>query len=83
MFGDPFLIRLFPNFLKLFDNLRKFLLTDISDGITFLFYFGDLTLVLKARAVTKPFPDFSNFILTMKMRFPSCSDCQTLMIRPR
>ena len=31
MFGDPFLIRQFPNFLKLFDNLRKNLLTDISD----------------------------------------------------
>ena len=24
-------------------------------------YFGDLTLVLKSRAVTNPFPDISNF----------------------
>ena len=45
MFGDPFYIRYSANFLKLFDNLRKVLLADISDGIPCLFvilrpYFG-------------------------------------------
>ena len=45
MFGPLILISKFPNSLKLFDNLRKILLTDISDGIPcpFLFwrhYFG-------------------------------------------
>ena len=39
MFGDPFLIRYFPSILKLFDNLRKVLLTGISDGIPCLFVF--------------------------------------------
>ena len=39
IFGDPFHIRYFANFLKLFDNLRKVLLTDISDGIPCLFVF--------------------------------------------
>ena len=39
MFGDPFHIRYFANFLKLFDNLQKVLLADISDGTPFLFVF--------------------------------------------
>ena len=39
MFGDPFHISYLDNFLKLFDNLRKFLLADISDGIPCLFVF--------------------------------------------
>ena len=46
---------------KLFDNLRKVLHSDISDGIPFLFIFFDLTLVLRVRAVTNPFPDLHNF----------------------
>ena len=61
MFGDPFHIRYLANFLKLFDNLRKVLLSDIYDGIPCLFYFCDLTLVLRARAVTSPFPYIPNF----------------------
>ena len=60
--GDPFHISYFANFLKLFDNLRRVLLTDISYGIPFLFVFlRNLTLVLKSRAVTNPFPDLPNF----------------------
>ena len=61
MFGDPFHIRQPANFLKLFDNLQKVLLADISDGMPCLFYFCDLTLVLRTRAVTNPFPDLPNF----------------------
>ena len=62
MFGDPFHIRYLANFLKFFDNLGNVLLTDISNGIPCLFVFvRNLTLVLKARAVTNPFPDLSNF----------------------
>ena len=36
---DPFNIRYLANFLKLIDNLRKVLLTDIYDGTPFLFVF--------------------------------------------
>ena len=62
MFGPLLLIRKFTNFLKLFDHLRNVLLTDISDDIPCLFVFlRNLTLVLKSRAVTNPFPDLSNF----------------------
>ena len=61
MFGNPFYIRYLANFLKLFDNLRKVVLADIFDSIPYLFVFCDLTLVLKARAVTNPFPDLPNF----------------------
>ena len=62
MFGDPFQISYLANFLKLFDNLWKVLLADISDGIPCLFlFFRNLTLILKARAVTDPFPDLPNF----------------------
>ena len=39
MFGDPFHIRYLANFLKLFNNLQKVLLADISDGIPCLFVF--------------------------------------------
>ena len=39
MLGDPFHIRYFSNFLKIFDNIRKVLLADISDGIPWLFVF--------------------------------------------
>ena len=39
IFGDPFIIRYLANFLKLFDNLLKVLLTDISDGVPCLFVF--------------------------------------------
>ena len=46
MFGDLFHIRYLANFLKLFDNLRKVLLADISDGIPYVLYFCDLDLVL-------------------------------------
>ena len=45
VFEPLLLISQFPNFLKLFDNLQKVLLTNIYDGIPFLFvllrpYFG-------------------------------------------
>ena len=39
MFGDPFHIRYFSNFLKVLDNLQKVILADISDGIPWLFVF--------------------------------------------
>ena len=39
MFGPLLLIRYFINFLKLLDNLRKVLLTEISDSITWHFLF--------------------------------------------
>ena len=39
MFGDPFQIMYLANFLKLFDNLRKVLLTDIYNAIPCLFVF--------------------------------------------
>ena len=62
IFGDPFHISYFANFLKLFDNLTKFLLAEISNGIPCLFAFlRNLTLVLKPRAVTNPFRDLPNF----------------------
>ena len=62
MFGDPFHISYLANFLKLFDNLLKVLLADISNGIPCLFVFlRNLTLVLKAIAVTNPFTDIPNF----------------------
>ena len=61
MFGDHFHIRYLENFLKLFDNVRKVLHADISDGIPCLLVFFDPTLVLRARAVTNPFPALPNF----------------------
>ena len=61
MFGDPFQLRYLDKFFKLFDFVGKVLHTDISDGIPFLFVFFDLALVLRARAVTNPFPDLSNY----------------------
>ena len=60
MFRDPFHIRYLENVFKLFDFVGKILHTDISYGITCLFVFFDLDLVLRARAVTNPFPDLSN-----------------------
>ena len=39
MFGDPFRISYLDNFLKIFDNLQKVLLANISDGIPCLFVF--------------------------------------------
>ena len=61
MFGDPFHIRYLANFFKLSDNLRKVLLTDISDGIPCLFFLRNLTLVLKSIVVTNPFLGLPNF----------------------
>ena len=60
MCGDPFHIRYLDNSFKLFDFVGKVLHADISDGIPCLFVFSDLVLVLRARAVTNPFPDLSN-----------------------
>ena len=60
MFGDPFHIRYLEKHFKLFDFVGKFLQTDISNGIPCLFYFSGLALVLRARAVTNPFPSLSN-----------------------
>ena len=61
MFGPLLIIRQFPNFIKLFDNLRKVLLTDIYNGIPCLFvllhpYFG-----VEIQSGNQPFPDLSNF----------------------
>ena len=60
MFRDPFHISYLDNFFKLFDNVGKVLHDDIYDGIPCLFVFFDLTLVLRVRAVTNPFPDLTN-----------------------
>ena len=61
MLGDPFLIR----YLEFFSNSliileRSFMLTFPMAYLAF-FYFFDLALVLRARAVTNPFPDLPNF----------------------
>ena len=61
MFGDPFQISYLNNFFKLFDFVGKILHADISDGIHCLFGFFDLALVLRARAVTNPSTDLSNY----------------------
>ena len=61
MFGPLLLIRWFLNFLKILNNPRKVLLTDISDGIPWLFYFCDPDLVLKPREVINLFPYISYF----------------------
>ena len=61
MFGDPFQIRYLDNFFKLFDFFGKVLHTDIYGGIPCLLIFFDLALVLRARAVTNPFPDPYNY----------------------
>ena len=61
MFGDSFQIRYLDNFFKLFDFVGKVLYADISNGIPCLFVFFDLALVLRARAVTNPFPDLPNY----------------------
>ena len=53
-------------FFKIFDNVGKVLHADISDGIPCLFVFFLLTLVLRARAVTNPFPDLPNFLFDSK-----------------
>ena len=60
MFGDPFQIRYLDNFFEFFDYVEKVLHTDIPDGIPCLFVYFDLALILRARAVTYPFPDPSN-----------------------
>ena len=60
MFGPLLLIRYFLKFLKLPNNLKKVLLTDISDGIPCLF-FCNPALVLKPREVINPFPVLFNF----------------------
>ena len=61
MFGDPFHIRYLDNFFKNVDNVGKVLHANISDGVPCLFVFFDLALVLRARAVTNPFPDLPDF----------------------
>ena len=60
MFGDPFHIRylgFFSNSLILLE--KSFILTFTMAYLAFLYFF-DLALVLRARAVTNPFPDPSN-----------------------
>ena len=61
MFGDPFHIIYLDFFFKLFDNVGKVIHADTSDGIPCLFVFFDPALVLRARAVTNPFPELDNF----------------------
>ena len=46
---------------KIKEFVGKVLHTDISDGIPCLFVFFDLAMVLRARAVTNPFSDPSNY----------------------
>ena len=54
MFGPLLLIRWFPNFLKLFDNLLKVLLADISDGIPCLFKFLQPCFGLEIQSGNQP-----------------------------
>ena len=61
LFGASSSHKVVFQFFKLLDNLRKVLHTGISDGIPCLLVFLDLTLVLKPREVTNPFPDVYNF----------------------
>ena len=61
MFGDTFHIRYLDNFSNSLIILeRSFMLTFLMAYLDFL-YFLDLALVLRARAVTNPFPDLPNF----------------------
>ena len=57
MFGTPPLITFIRKFLKLFNNPLKVFHTDISDGISWLFYFFVLALALKTGELINPFPD--------------------------
>ena len=50
-----------PNFLKLFDNLRKVLLADISDGIPCLFVFFRPYFGLESQIGYQPLPWSSQF----------------------
>ena len=60
MFGDPFHIRYLDNFSNSLIMLeRSFMLTFPMTYLAFLYIFY-LALVLRARAVTNPFPDLSN-----------------------
>ena len=61
MLGPLILIRWFINFIKILNNIKKVVLTEISDGIPCLFYFCNLVLVLKPREVINPFPDIFNY----------------------
>ena len=61
MFGPLILIRRFLKFLKLPNNLRKVLLTDISYAYLVFLYSCGLNLDLKPREVINHFPDLSNF----------------------
>ena len=88
MFGDPFHIRYFANFLKLFNNIRKFLLADIYDGIPCPFLFlRNLTLVLRSRAVTNLFPDLPNLlfdsedVVSILFRLLNFADTSDLIIQ--
>ena len=61
MFGYPFHIRYLDNFSNSLILLESsFMITFRMAYLSFL-YFCDLTLVLKARAVTNPFSDLPNF----------------------
>ena len=61
MFADPFHIRYLDNFSKYLIMLeRSFMLTFPMAYLAFLYFFV-LALVLRARAVTNPFPDLPNF----------------------
>ena len=72
------------NFLKLFDNIWKVLLPKISDGIPCLFVFlRTLLWYWEPERLPTPFLIFPIFLLTPKMWFPSCSECQTLLRHSR
>ena len=57
MFGPHILITFIRLFFKLPNNIWKVLLTDIYDGITWLFHLCSLTLAVRPREVTNHFPD--------------------------
>ena len=61
MFGDPFHIRYFANFIKLFYNLRKVLLADISDGVPCFFVFLQPYFGLESQSGYQPLSWSSQF----------------------
>ena len=57
MLGTLLLLAFIRLFFKLHHNLRNFLLVDISNGMPCLLYLSGLTLDLRPRDLTNPFPD--------------------------
>ena len=59
MFGPLPHTTLIRQLLKLIDNIRNIFHTDISNGMTSIFFFFDLPMVFITREVINPFPDLT------------------------